>query len=377
MASLHVSFAVLSFALLSYVCRAQDCNTLFTFNGSVVNFTKCSALAKQNAALAWTYYENNSTLLVGFAGTAPSSSGWVGWGINPTAKGRMVGTSALIAFSASNGSNVLPYKLTEAVYELTEPLTCSPVDLVVDATAVEIQETTMSIFAALQLPSNMTSLNFVWNRGPGVQNFQPAQHGLTGEDLSGFETFNISTAQSLGGGEPPHQTLKRTHGIINTIAWGILLPLGVIAARYLRPFTESLWFYIHVPLQTVGYLLGVLGWALGMRLRAVTAAAHKSHENIGIALFVLATLQLFSLFLRPNKDHKLRRYWNYYHHSIGYTIILLSIINIFKGLDILSPGGKWKSGYVASLIVMAVIAVVLEVVTWFLYIKRRRDEGLP
>lgn len=379
MAASHTVCAALAIIAFWQVCRAQQCNTLFTFNASPVNFTKCLALPTQRAVLAWTFHEDNSTLSMAFAGTAPSSSGWVGWGVNPTKPGNMVGTSALVAFLAENGSNILPYKLTLEVQLTQVPLTCSPVDLVIEAnsTAVEIQGTSMSFFVNLRLPPNQTTLNHIWNRGSSVNGFQPLQHGLTGEDLNGAQTIDMFTAQTIASSGPPNQSLKRTHGIINTIAWGILLPLGVIFARYLRPFSESIWFYIHAPVQTLGYVLGVTGWALGMRLRTESAFVHKSHQNIGIALFVLATVQVFALILRPNVDHKVRRYWNYYHHSLGYTIILLGIINIFRGLNILSPGGNWRSGFVASLILMVVVAVVLEVVTWIRYIKKRREDGLP
>lgn len=37
--------------------------------------------------------------------------------------------------------------------------------------------------------------------------------------------------------------------------------------------------------------------------------------------------QVFALLLRPNKDHKYRIYWNIDHHSIGYSVIIMSIIN--------------------------------------------------
>lgn len=363
-----------------HLCAAQQCNTFFTFNSSAFNFTKCAALSAQSAVLAWTFNENNSTLAMAFSGTAPSSSGWVGWGVNPTVGAQMVGSSALIAFqSADNGSNVLPYKLTTEVQLLEVPLICSPVDLVILTTAVEIRGTSMSFFAALQLPPNKTVLNHIWNRGSQVQSFQPQQHGLSADDLRGYQTIDMYTAQIIAGGsEPPHQSLKRTHGIINTIAWGALLPLGVMSARYLRPFPvlDPTWFYIHASCQTLGYLLGVTGWALGMRLRMVSPVIHRSHQNIGITLFVVGTVQFFSLLIRPSKDHKVRKYWNVYHHGLGYAIILLGIINIFQGLNILDPGGDWRPGYIASLSLMAVVAFLLEIATWIRYFwQRKYDMG--
>ncbi|GER52869.1 auxin-responsive family protein [Striga asiatica] len=59
---------------------------------------------------------------------------------------------------------------------------------------------------------------------------------------------------------------------------------------------------------------------------------YTAHRIVGIVVFCLGTLQVTALLLRPKKEHKHRIYWNLYHHTIGYSVIILSIINIFKGL---------------------------------------------
>lgn len=81
------------------------------------------------------------------------------------------------------------------------------------------------------------------------------------------------------------------------------------------------------------------------------------------------------MLLRPKKDHKWRLYWNIYHHSVGYTVIILSIINIFKGFDILDPEKKWKNSYIGVIIALGAIAVVLEAYTWFVVLMRKRAQG--
>lgn len=85
---------------------------------------------------------------------------------------------------------------------------------------------------------------------------------------------------------------------------------------------------------------------------------------------------MFALLLRPKTDHKYRVYWNIYHHTVGYSVIILSIINIFKGFDILNPDKKWKNAYIAVIAALAFNAVWLEAYSWFLVlIKRRRSES--
>jgi hypothetical protein len=84
---------------------------------------------------------------------------------------------------------------------------------------------------------------------------------------------------------------------------------------------------------------------------------------------------VFALLLRPQKDHKYRLYWNIYHHSVGYSVIILSIINIYEGLDILDPEKKWKKIYSGILIFMGVVAAILEAFTWFIVIKRKKTSS--
>ena len=188
------------------------------------------------------------------------------------------------------------------------------------------------------------------------------------------------------------------------------MPMGAIFARYLKVFkgADPAWFYLHVACQSSAYAVGVAGWATGIKLGSDSVAVqYNTHRNIGITLFVFGTLQVnetlkpqiqksknqnpkskfikiltgfcsfqvFALLLRPNKDHKYRIYWNIYHHSIGYSVIALSIANVFEGLSILSPDDKWKRAYTGIIIFLGAVAVVLEVITWVIVIKRKRSNS--
>lgn len=86
------------------------------------------------------------------------------------------------------------------------------------------------------------------------------------------------------------------HGIINAVSWGILLPIGVMVARYLRPFAfaDPVWLYIHITFQITGYILGVVGWGMGLQLQKYANPIQYRHRNLGVAIFTLATLQVHS-----------------------------------------------------------------------------------
>lgn len=153
-----------------------------------------------------------------------------------------------------------------------------------------------------------------------------------------------------------------------------MMPIGAMTARYVRVFKsiDPAWFYLHVGIQTSAYLIGVAGWATGLKLGHDSAGiTHHRHRNIGITLFCLGTLQALALVFRPKPDHKHRFYWNVYHHTTGYTTILFSIINVFEGLHILDGP---KSLYTAVIIVLIAVAVTMEAVTWRIVIKRRSSE---
>lgn len=84
---------------------------------------------------------------------------------------------------------------------------------------------------------------------------------------------------------------------------------------------------------------------------------------------------MFALLLRPKPDHKYRLYWNIYHHAIGYTVIILSIINVFEGFDALNGQKNWKRAYIGVIIAIGAIAVLLEAFTWFIVIKRKKSDS--
>ena len=89
-------------------------------------------------------------------------------------------------------------------------------------------------------------------------------------------------------------------------------------------------------------------------------------------------VQIFALFLRPKKEHKFRFYWNIYHHGVGYAILILGILNVFKGLDILDPAKKWKSAYIIVIAILGGIALFLELITWAVVLKRKsRKSTMP
>ncbi|CAL5324544.1 unnamed protein product [Camellia sinensis] len=124
---------------------------------------------------------------------------------------------------------------------------------------------------------------------------------------------------------------RMAHGVLNTISWGIMMPIGLVVARYLKVglAADPLWFYLHIVVHLSAYIIGLARGAIGFLLLSKSSDIHHPcHLGIGIILFSLGLLQVSALLLRPSKEHKYRYLWNLFHHNTGYTVILSSFFNI-------------------------------------------------
>ncbi|THU68846.1 hypothetical protein C4D60_Mb08t08170 [Musa balbisiana] len=365
-AALWFRLALLLLSAVGYAAAAGGCSSVaFPSNR---HYAACSDLPRLSSSIHWSYDSAAATLSFAFVAPPPKPEGWVSWAINPTADG-MLGSQALIAFHQPDGSmGVRTYNITgyESIAE-------GPIDFNASNLAAEYSGGAMRLYGKLKLPAGMTVVKQVWQVGSSVADGVPQKHGFQPENLQSKGTLDlIKGAISPSGGST--NVKKNVHGVLNAVSWGILLPIGAIIARYLKTFksADPAWFYLHVTCQIVGYGVGVGGWATGLDLGSKSKGIqYTTHRNIGIILFCLGTLQVFALFLRPSKDHKYRFVWNIYHYLVGYTVIVLGIVNVFKGLEILSVDHKWTMGYIIAVAILGGIALFLEVVTWSVILKRK------
>ncbi|XP_010908319.1 cytochrome b561 and DOMON domain-containing protein At3g25290 [Elaeis guineensis] len=363
---------LLSLLLLPLPSFSQSC-TSQTFSNNRL-FATCNNLPHLSAALHWTYDTGNSTLSIAFVAPPSRPGGWVAWALNPTGSG-MVGAQAVVGLRQSSGGSLVAKTFNISAYG---PVT--PSRIAFETWGLEAEEDAgglMTLFATVKLPRGVAKMNQAWQVGPSSTGGIPDKHDFGMGNLNAKGTLDVVSGQSSGGTDSRLKE-KNIHGILNTVSWGILLPIGAIIARYLKAFKslDSAWFYLHVLCQLTGYALGVTGWAIGLNLgKKSKGVQYTTHRNLGIALFSLATLQITALFLRPKKDHKYRVYWNRYHQIVGMAVVILGIINVFRGLEILSPARKWKDAYIVVLCVLGVITLMLEVTTCFIARRRKLDSS--
>ncbi|KAG0455329.1 hypothetical protein HPP92_024621 [Vanilla planifolia] len=291
------------------------------------------------------------------------TTGWVGMGFSKD--GMMVGSSAMVGWIGNTGRpHVKQFYLSGQ--SSSKVLVDQGQLPVVSETAMVFQHGP-NIYLAFQLKfaSSIGQQMLLFAFGTAT----PVKNRLKEHQDKISVSFDFS-AGTLSASSYPYQ-LKRTHGILNIFGWGVLLPIGAIVARYFRRY-DPMWFYLHAAIQFIGFILGLAGVVAGIALYHKLHASVSTHRALGILILVLGILQVLALFLRPDKDHKLRKYWNWYHWWIGRLLLFVAAVNIFVGIHVGYAGDSWKIGYAVYLVVLFLAAVILEIMLW-----NRGSKGVP
>ncbi|CAA7268259.1 unnamed protein product [Cyclocybe aegerita] len=131
----------------------------------------------------------------------------------------------------------------------------------------------------------------------------------------------------------------RNHAILCTIGFLILLPIGVLVARYTRTLPYR-WFWAHWITQLlVSAPIILAGWSLGYRTSTVLALGHfkDPHQKMGLALLVMYLIQIalgtavhFAKF--PSLFRGRRAPHNYLHVTLGLVIFVCAQWQVHYGL---------------------------------------------
>uniref|UniRef100_A0ACD5VTQ6 Uncharacterized protein n=1 Tax=Avena sativa TaxID=4498 RepID=A0ACD5VTQ6_AVESA len=287
--------------------------------------------------------------------SAMYSSGWVGMGFSKD--GLMVGSSAMVGWVGKTGqSHVKQFALNGKAPSLVIADRGFLISNNGDHTVV-VKEAKIYLAFQLSFNSPLKQQQVLFAFGSAIPvNDRLAEH----QDKTSMN-FDFTTGSSSGSSFP--NGLKRTHGALNLFAWGVLLPIGAIIARYCRGW-DPLWFYLHAGIQFVGFILGLAGVVAGVSLYGKIQADVPAHRGLGIFVLVLGILQILAFFLRPNKDSKYRKYWNWYHHWVGRLVLFFAAVNIVVGIKVGGAGNSWKVGYGFNVAILLITIITLEVLLW-------------
>lgn len=144
------------------------------------------------------------------------------------------------------------------------------------------------------------------------------------------------------------------HGRLMTAAWGVLLPLGVLIARFSKitpgqdwptRVDNRLWWHAHLALQYTGGVVMLVGLLIVLA-QGQSSARWQTHGLMGYAVVLLGAVQFLSGWLRGTKggpteaqmrgDHYdmtlRRRIFEFVHKSMGYGALLLGAAATLTGL---------------------------------------------
>ncbi|KAL6209070.1 hypothetical protein ACLB2K_020013 [Fragaria x ananassa] len=294
-----------------------------------------------------------------FVLSAPAADSYIAMGFS--SNGQMVGSSAIVGWmSPTEGGVIRRYYLGGTSPSLVE---LDKGNLVLTNYSF-ITTQSATVYMGFQLVTDQPQTKLIYSVGPtGLLPVAP-NYRLTEHFDKVATSINYITGQTTSSTGSPCTRLRRSHGVLNILGWGILMIIGVIVARHLKSY-EPLWFYLHIGIQSFAFVFGIIGVICGFVLDNKISADVSTHKALGIFILVLGCLQVMAFLARPDKVSKARKYWNWYHQSVGRLLIILAAANIFYGIHVGGEGKGWNAGYGVVLAILVVTAVFLELKLWF------------
>uniref|UniRef100_A0A0A9EDF7 Cytochrome b561 domain-containing protein n=1 Tax=Arundo donax TaxID=35708 RepID=A0A0A9EDF7_ARUDO len=169
------------------------------------------------------------------------------------------------------------------------------------------------------------------------------------------------------------------HGFMMFVAWGILLPGGIMAARYLKHLKGDVWFQAHTYLQYSGIAVMFLGVLFAVaELRGFSFKSR--HARIGVIAFTFTIVQPINAYLRPQRTEngevpsRNRMVWESLHMFTGRSAAVAGMVALFTGLQHLGHryGSKNIKGLICGLTLWVVSAALAIAYLEYMAIKRRR-----
>ncbi|KAK4268100.1 hypothetical protein QN277_024803 [Acacia crassicarpa] len=313
-------------------------------------------------------YSQSSSYIWSFILSAPDKNSYIAMGFSPN--GGMVGSSAIVGWVPSSGSGTAGLKQYYLGGTAPSQVVADKGNLQFVANSTLITSQSSRLFLAFQLQTARPLPRLVFAVGPAgvfpsAPSFALAQHQDKASISFNYATATGSSASSSSSSLSGNSivSLKRTHGLLNILGWGILIIMGAIIARHFKQW-DPFWFYFHVSVQSVGFILGLIGVITGLILNDQLHADVEIHKVLGIIVLTLACLQMMAILARPNREAKARKYWNLYHHNTGRILIIIAIANIFYGIHLGHEGSAWKIGYGIVLAILFFIAFIFEMRKW-------------
>ena len=176
-------------------------------------------------------------------------------------------------------------------------------------------------------PNGQSNVIFAFGKHDRFRRHGPNDRGsVSVEWQSGTSSSSLSDSD-----------LERAHGVFMLLAWMVLIPMGIIVARFFKD-EEGAWFSKHKILMGIGIGFTLLGFILIIVAVSHSHADHMStsHAQMGLVITILAVLHpIFAMF-----RNKKRELWEAQHKWTARLLYLLAFINCFLGSSLLASKGS-------------------------------------
>ena len=147
-----------------------------------------------------------------------------------------------------------------------------------------------------------------------------SDHFLTFHSAFGSAELSLEACQVLKEGEDQEKPAEdpkavqyknqiRFHAVLAVLSFGLLMPVAICAASFRAYLTneiggKQLWMWVHMGANVLSFLLATGVIALAFMAKNAVQASHllKYHERVGLTVYIMVTLQVFSAFFRPSPN---------------------------------------------------------------------------
>ena len=202
-----------------------------------------------------------------------------------------------------------------------------------------------------------------------------AFHGANHYDAN-LISFTTGAVTSVP--DPLHQW-KRAHACLMTVAFGGLIPAGIVFARFFKGY-GPLWFHLHRSFVLAGLALLIIGFSIGVG--KIGTGYYTTHRGIGVYVLAAMLFQPFNAVVRPHppavgeRPTHLRLAWQALHHWNARVAYCFAIANIYIGFSILDPGSQYVVLFSVLWALVMLVAVVLQVAVLYTASLGERGEGV-
>ncbi|GFR58725.1 ferric-chelate reductase 1 [Elysia marginata] len=164
--------------------------------------------------------------------------------------------------------------------------------------------------------------------------------------------------------------LAKAHGCLMIIAWVFFASVALIMSKYYttmwpnkRTYNQRYWFIVHFNCMALMFIFSIIGIILiFIEAGGYTKAPDlplKAHPILGIIILICIIIIPIMAVLRPADDNKCRPVYNWFYWVFWTIAYVLSIPQIFIGMEFGKVGVPWWATWILVIWVIFHIAVEL------------------